>query len=105
MTAAARSDSKRWQHSIDDACMYGNGGLRNLDSLLRMMGRNVSEGGGSISEATEDDRRCRSATEDDGSGGSFWKMMEDGSSTYYHRVFGGRAEVMCIIGVVFLVFG
>ena len=28
--------------------------------------------------------------------GSFQKMSEDGSSTYYNRVFGGRAEVMHI---------
>jgi len=34
--------------------------------------------------------------EDDGSGGSFHKTTEDGGSTYYNRVFGGRAEVMRI---------
>jgi len=27
----------------------------------------------------------------------FWKTTEDGSLTYYNRVFGGRAEVMRII--------
>jgi len=29
--------------------------------------------------------------------GCFRKTTEDGGSTYYNRVFGGRAEVMCII--------
>ena len=31
--------------------------------------------------------------------GSFRKMTEDGGSTYYNRVFSGRAEVMRITGV------
>ena len=66
--------------------MYGNSSLRNLDFLLRTMGQNVSGGGGSILEAAEDDRN----------GGSFWKTLEDGSSTYYNHVFGRQVEVMHI---------
>jgi len=49
--------------------------------------------------AAEDDRNGGSiseAAEDDGSGGSFRKTTEDGGSTYYNRVFSGRAEVMRI---------
>jgi len=70
--------------------MYGNSGLRNLDFLLQTMGRNMSEGGGSISEAAEDNgngRRRQKTTgdagvrrmtaEDDGSGGSVRMLLED----------------------------
>ena len=46
--------------------MYGNSRLRNLDFLLQTMGWNVSEGGGLISEAAEDD----------GNGGRQWEMQE-----------------------------
>ena len=49
--------------SSDDTCTYGNGSLRNLDFLLWTMGRNVSEGGGSISGAAEDDGNGRSMSE------------------------------------------
>jgi len=34
--------------------------------------------------------------------GSFWKMTEDDSSTYYNRVFGGWVEVMRISGASWL---
>ena len=64
MTAAARNDTKWQRRGIDNACTYRNGLLQNLDFLLRMMGQNVSEGGGSILGAAEDNGRCRSATDD-----------------------------------------
>jgi len=66
---AARNNTKRQRHGIDDACTYGNGSLRDLDFLLWTMGRNMSEGGGLMSGAAEDDGNGRSmseAAEDDG---------------------------------------
>jgi len=57
--------------------MYGDGRLQNLDFLLRMMGRNMLEGGGSILEVTEDDRRCGSTMDDDRSGRSMRMLSED----------------------------
>ena len=41
------------------------------------MGRNVLEGGVSISEVTEDDRRCGSTTEDGGRRQEWRKLSED----------------------------
>ena len=76
MTAAAQNDTKwRW-HSIDDTYTYGNGSLWNLDFLLWTMGRNVSEGSGSISETVEDDGTCGSATDDSGRQREWRKRVE-----------------------------
>jgi len=43
--------------------MYGNGSLWDLDFLLRTMGRNVSEGGGLMLGAVEDDGNSGSILE------------------------------------------
>jgi len=64
--------------------------------LLRMMGRNVLEGGRLILEVTEDDGRCGSAMdEDDGSGGSMWMVLEDNRRDILQLHFwrAGRAHV------------
>jgi len=54
------------------------------------MGRNMSEGGGLMSGAAEDDGLQRKRAE------AFGRRREMRECTYYNRVFGGQAEVMRI---------
>jgi len=99
---AARNDTKRRWRGINDTCTYGNGSLWNLDFLLWTMGRNVSEGGGSISgaveddgnsgsisEAAEDDGRCGSAT-DDGRRRREWRKLSEDVGRWQFNILQSR---------------